>query len=317
MFGESAGVLHARVRCRGAEIDAVELQLRRPLELLTGLHGKSPDECLRLLPLLFPLCGMAHALAALQAIEASLGIEPDPAHLAARATLALADATAAHVWRTCIDWPQLAGEPVFASPVARARRLSERIAVALYPDGDWRRLGGGRLAPDAAALARACAELEQLRAETAPAVALSVLRQQLTSALAGAEGEWQARLDACFADMADATTASFERLDARLRMAPTRSETPVSSAPFADSGDGSGSVDTARGVLCYQIRIASRKVENCTLVAPTDRTFDGSGPVAPVLHRLQRADQPVLAVRWILAAFDPCIEVQVEAVAAG
>jgi hypothetical protein len=49
------------------------------------------------------------------------------------------------------------------------------------------------------------------------------------------------------------------------------------------------------------------------MVAPTDRIFCADGPVAQMLDRLARADDPLRTVRWVLAAWDPCIEVRVEA----
>jgi Ni,Fe-hydrogenase I large subunit len=313
-----AGRLDAYVRFRGVDIDAVELHLHRPLQVLAGLCGKSVDECLRLLPLLFPLCGTAHALAALRAVEAALRVEPEPAQQVARTTLALADATAAHVWRSCIDWAQLLDRPVDATQVARARRLVGQIALAMYPDGDWRRVGGGRLKPDPDALANARAELAQLRDAIDLAAAVSTTRRSLRAAIAGAGDEWLPRLDACFDGMADATMASFDALDAQLRAAPDLRATPQSfAAATAISDRGSGSAETARGELRYRVDIAAGHIAACSMIAPTDRAFAEHGPVARLLQQLDRADQPLLAVRWILAAFDPCIEVRVEAAGAG
>jgi coenzyme F420-reducing hydrogenase alpha subunit len=312
------GRLDASVHFRGADIDAVELHLHRPLQVLAGLHGRPVDECLRLLPLLFPLCGTAHALSALQAVEAALHVELEPAQRVARTALAMADATAAHVWRTCIDWPQLLDRAVDATQVARARRLVAQIAAALYPGGDWRRVGGGGLNPDPEALANARAELAELRGAFDLATALSASHRGLRAALAGAGDEWLPRLAAGFDAMADAAVASFDALDAQLRALPDLRVTSQSfAAATADSGRGSGSAETARGELRYRVDIAAGHVAACSMIAPTDRAFADHGPVAQLLQQLKRADQPLLAVRWILAAFDPCIEVRIEAAGDG
>ena len=308
------GWLGARVRCRGVDIDAVELQLHRPLQVLAGLNGRSVDECLRLLPLLFPLCGTAHALAALQAVEAALGVEPEPAQRLARATLATADAMAAHVWRTCIDWAQLLERPVDAAQVARARRLVGRIALALYPDQDWRRVGGGRLNPSLDALGNTRSELAQLRREIDLATALSATRCGLRSAMAGTSDAWLPRMDACFGGMAEAAVNCFDSLDAQLCAAADLYAMPRTFASLAAfSGHGLGRAETARGELHYRVDIVAGHVAACSMIAPTDRAFADHGPVAQLLQELKRADQPLLAVRWILAAFDPCIEVRVAA----
>lgn len=309
----SAGHLTARVRCSGRDIASIDLILDRPLRVLSGFHGKPPADCLRLLPLLFPLCGTAHVLAALQATEAAASMVPASAHAAARNTLALADMLAAQIWRSCIDWAHLTRTPAVPGPVAQARRLVERIALALYPEGDWQRIGGGRLAPDGAALAAARAELKQLRAILDLTGALVTLRTEMVRAMAGTEPEWTAFVDGCFADMVDATTANLEVLDAQLQAMVELPATPVSSALLAvEAGHGKGIVPTARGELCYELDLDAAGVRACRVCAPTDRVFAADGPVVTLLQRLRQAEDPLLAVRWIVAAYDPCIEVQIE-----
>lgn len=309
----SAGVLLAQVHSHGSDIDTIDVHLERPLRVLAGLHGKHPADCVHLLPLLFPLCGKAHALAAMQAIEAATSTLPEPAHVAARGTLALADALAAQVWRTCIDWSQLAGAAAEPGPVAQARRLVDSIARAAYPDGDWQRIGGGRLAPAAVALAAARDELRQLRTQLDLAGVQESLRAPMECAMQGTEPEWMGRVGGCFADMVDATGASFRALDAGLEAMlylPPTASSPARPAP--ETGHGIGTSLTARGELCYEFAIDSARVVACRMSAPTDRAFAPEGPVVQLLQRLRRASDPLLAVRWVLAAYDPCIEVRVE-----
>jgi len=313
MTTPGAGLLTAQVRFHGSVIEAIELKLQRPLQLLAGFHGKRPAECLRLLPLLFPLCGTAHALAALQAIEVAASMKPGLAHATARKALAVSDMLAAQVWRTCIDWAQLTGMPIAPKPVAQARRLVERIALGVYPDGDWQRLGGGRLAPDGAALAAVREDLQQLRARVDAAGDGVALRSQMVIALRGAEPEWTPRIERCFAAMSDAMATSFHALDSQLEALAQLPPAPSSDELTDQSGRGSGVALTARGELRYEFELVCAHVAACRMSAPTDREFAADGPVAQLLQRLRRADDPLLAVRWVLAGYDPCIEVQVEA----
>ena len=67
---------------------------------------------------------------------------------------------------------------------------------------------------------------------------------------------------------------------------------------------------------CYEFYIDGGRVQTCRMSAPTDRVFASDGPVVQLLQRLRQADRPLLAVRWVLAAYDPCLEVQVESVGA-
>lgn len=308
------GTLIARVRADGSRIAGVDLQLQRPLRILKALEGRTPEECLRLLPLLFPLCGSAHALAALQAVENAAGIAPDPAHVSARSTLALADAMAAHVWRECIDWMHLLQLPAEPAPVAAARRLVGQIARASYPDGDWRRPGGGRLAPDMAALEQACEALAQLQSDLQRLQASERVQDGIHQALAGAGSLWRGWLQRSISELADATRASLQILAARLKSTGMLLPVPAAADPCERlDGSGQGSVQTARGPLEYHLTMAQGRWMGCEVRSPTDRTFAPGGPATQLLARLHQAHDPLRAVRWVIAALDPCVAVEVRA----
>ena len=229
----------------------------------------------------------------------------------------MADRLAAEVWRTCIDWALLTQTPAQPRPVAQARRLVERIARAIYPDGDWQRIGGGRLAPDAIGLATVRDELRQLLGQLDLADVQAALRAQMAVALSGAAPPWTARLDACFAEMIEATSTSFRMLDAQLEVMLGLPATPPASVEQTiQTGRGIGIAPTARGELCYEFDINGGQIQTCRMSAPTDRVFGSDGPVVQLLQQLLHANDPLLAVRWVLAAYDPCLEVQVNAVGA-
>lgn len=308
------GLLTARVRAEGVRIAGVDLQLQRPLQILRGLDGRTPEECLRLLPLLFPMCGSAHALAALQAVESAAGIAADPAHEAARATLVLADAMAAHVWRECIDWMHLLQVPAEPALVAAARGLVGQIARASYPDGDWCRPGGGRLAPDLAALEQAREVVSHLQAGLQQLQASERVQDAAHLALAGAGALWRGWLQRSIADQADATRASLQVLAARLKSTGALLPVPAAAEPCERlDGSGQGSVQTARGPLEYRLTLAQGRWMGCEVRSPTDRTFAPGGPATHLLARLHQAHDPLRAVRWVIAALDPCVAVEVRA----
>lgn len=308
------GILVARVRADGSRIAGVDLQLQRPLRILTALEGRQPEEVLRLLPLLFPLCGSAHALAALQAVENAAGIAPDPAHVSARSTLALADAMAAHVWRECIDWMQLLQVPAEPATVAAARSIVGQIARASYPDGDWCRPGGGRLAPDMLGLEQACEAIAQLQSDLQRLQASERVQDGIHLALAGTGALWRGWLQRSLAELADATRASLQILAARLRSTGALLPVPAA-ASYCEQLDGSGqgSVQTARGPLECRLTLVQGRWRDCQVKSPTDRTFAPGGPATQLLARLHQAYDPLRAVRWVIAALDPCVPVEVRA----
>ena len=119
---------------------------------------------------LFPLCGTAHAVAALAAIEAALRIEVSPAQLAFRELMLLAEHGAALGWRILMDWPPLLGAsrrcapaPTSAAPLpplARSRRVRS-----------WTRIGGARLRLDRDGLHRAVSALARMLVDLFPQAA--------------------------------------------------------------------------------------------------------------------------------------------------
>ena len=78
-------------------------------------------------------------------------------------------------------------------------------------------------------------------------------------------------------------------------------------------GSGQGSVQTARGPLEYRLTLAQGRWRDCEVRSPTDRTFAPGGPATHLLARLHQAHDPLRAVRWVIAALDPCVAVEVRA----
>ena len=117
------------------------------------LAGRTPAQVMNLLPTLYSLCGTAQGLAGLEAMELASGIISGPAQRMARRFLLLAETVAEHTMGVLRDWPCLLGEEPDLTLARPIRPLVTAAKRALYPDGDWNALGGGRLAPDFAALA--------------------------------------------------------------------------------------------------------------------------------------------------------------------
>lgn len=129
--------------------------------------GKAPADILPMVALLFSLCGTAQAVAGLGAVEQAASRPAPAAHDDARALLVLAELVAEHGLALARDWPILAGQPPRLDAAKAMRTAQRALVAALYPDGDWLTIGGGRLAPDHAALT---ARLAAMRAAIDAAV---------------------------------------------------------------------------------------------------------------------------------------------------
>jgi hypothetical protein len=309
---EVGGIL-VRVQHDGPRILACGLQFKRPLEVVRVALGRAPSDFLRMLPMIFPLCGMAHAVAALRAVESAAGIVPDAAHEAARDLIALADAAAAHVWRLSLDWTVLAGLAPDPAPVAAARRAAESCQRALYPAGDWLRPGGGGLAAQPAALDAARQAFGAIFAQLELQRTLIDLRGALALALAGASPEWVPRLHGCLRVIGARMAGDFVQLLHGL-VAQREARAPAGPAMLVlGDGSGSGECATARGPLRYSAELRNGVVIACAVDAPAERAFGPGGEASRWLASLTQAARPELAARWVVAALDPCAPVRVEA----
>lgn len=303
-----AGQVRVTLLTRGAEVLSLSAQAERPLGVLRLLQGRPLVEGLRWLTLMFPLCGMAHGLAALAAVEAALGCPVDSAHQQARRLLLAADVAAAHQWRCALDWPAVAGREPDVAALAAARRRTEAIALSLYPAGDALRPGGGHLQPDAGRLA-ALAEADS--AED-PRRRLADVQNALSAALRGADTALQPAITQRLQAMAEAAIAQRAALRALLSSPPPAANPGATAAAATGVFHGSAEVETARGPLDYRISLADGLWRECLIEAPIDRLFAAEGEAGAWLQRLRCAADPVAATRWMIAALDPCAGVQIE-----
>lgn len=87
----------------------VTITSSRPVLAARILSGKTAEQVLTTLPLLFSICGTAQSRAALSAIQQTLNIRPSPEDDIARDILVLAENAKEHLIRIFLDWPKLFG----------------------------------------------------------------------------------------------------------------------------------------------------------------------------------------------------------------
>ncbi|WP_109106848.1 nickel-dependent hydrogenase large subunit [Azospirillum sp. TSO35-2] len=151
------GSVTVRLAVADGAIRRATVASRRP-RAVAALVGRTPDEAVRLAPLLFSLCGTAQGLAVARACEAALGLDAG-AHETARALLTDAEALESHGWQAVVEWPARLGQSPRPADLRDLRAATAAVAAALYPGKDALRLGGGALRPDAAALREALARM--------------------------------------------------------------------------------------------------------------------------------------------------------------
>lgn len=104
---------------------------RRP-EVSRVLEGKTPEQVVRMVPMLFSLCGRAQETAAALALEAAEGRVSDSRR--ARERQVLAEAAMEYVWRILADWPSLIHEEPAMESLAQIRSRLKQAAGQSWQD---------------------------------------------------------------------------------------------------------------------------------------------------------------------------------------
>jgi len=156
------GSLELSIRVEDGLFSAVSVINRRPLSIASAFTGQSAEAAVGLCARLFSICRRAQGLASAQAVEKATGLTAPKAQIHARELLLLAETVLEHAGRSLLVWPDYVGQPVRLMELKALRGALADFHLALYPDGDWMRPGGGRLAPDHPQLTRRLAQAAQL-----------------------------------------------------------------------------------------------------------------------------------------------------------
>jgi hypothetical protein len=323
--GDIAGGIVLSAGLADGRITRVSLHSTRNLRAGRALIGRPVHEAARLVPLLFPLCGMAQTAAFVAALEAASGQAPSPAQVVARQLLVAGERAVNVSWRIALDWTGLAGLPQRPAIVAEVRRLASALPATLGIVGPWAVTGGIRLSPDRAALTALARAFDRILATLFPEAADPSLGPSDLARVLSLRGSVPARLiaealtlDPAFGRHRFAMLGmpSLSWFDARLAgdagfvARPTRDGTPAETGPLAQGGDETvAAVSRAWGpglaarlfaaareaiTLPAQIDALSRWVEADEPAALSVSTGAGTGLAltarGPLAHRVVVAD---------------------------
>lgn len=315
--GIDPGCIRLRLGSAGGRISAVSVISERPA-VAQALRGRPADDAVRLVPLLFALCGKAQGRAAELALAAARGLDC-AAHIDAAIQ---AEVMREHLWRWLLDLPPLLGEASLQAEFragAACITAGQRVELAGLLDAPCfadlsRRLSAitdavdstSRLLPllDAQASltlwpqfdADFCREPHWLgRAAETGALA----RRQNLSAAGAFAARWLARLE----ELRD-WAAGREKVGAG----------GTASAVEAGPGRGRALAETARGLLMHEIALDGERIADYFIVAPTEWNFHPQGPLAGWLTGRDAGDREELKAftARAVAALDPCVRWELE-----
>ncbi|WP_446808409.1 Ni,Fe-hydrogenase I large subunit [Methylomonas sp. 2BW1-5-20] len=130
-----AGEISIEVTHRAGQVCSVKIGSTRP-DAARVLIGKTPEQVLSMVPLLFSLCGNAQAYSALLACRAALRMPSQPQAAAARECLVQLESVREHAWRILLDWPGLLGGAADKDTVAGLLKLDRQFKSCLFGDSE-------------------------------------------------------------------------------------------------------------------------------------------------------------------------------------
>lgn len=156
-----AGSIRIDLYHRSGNANHVQIASTRPDAVAQLLIGKTPEQALETIPLLFTLCGNAQAYAALLACQSALNIKADPEADSARSMLVQLETLREHAWRILLDWPGFAGLAQNKKALAALLKFDALFKRYLFRHGEAFKLHS-RLNIDAEQIINLIDELEVL-----------------------------------------------------------------------------------------------------------------------------------------------------------
>jgi len=112
--------------------DEVRVTSSRPVFASRILIGKSPQQALDVIPLLFNVCDIAQARAGLLAMQK----RSEPAQETARDILVLVETAREHLLRVLLDYPKLFGFDMSSASLPEISQLNQLWKKALFKEGN-------------------------------------------------------------------------------------------------------------------------------------------------------------------------------------
>lgn len=298
-------------RHAGHRATIVPAQMQLYPETLVGL---SVDDALRLVPLVWNVCGAAQE----GAFRAALGLPVDDALTKRIVREAIRD----HLLHLCVRLPAALGLRPQPAIVAAFNVREGEAANRIFP--------GGGMPHDVATLRRVCAEEKSLGSELlssavssaapfcaaqAPLITGQDAREGFLHAQQGPTENSAASRNASHPLLVD-ISETFGRgvlwriagrmvdLEALAHGAP--------SAPPAHGRGGYGAAIAARGTMLIRASERASLLENFERIAPTDCAFATGGVATQLMEALPPDNTAMSRAETLLSVLDPCVPARVE-----
>ncbi len=142
------GRLNIGLSTESGRVSQVRIDSTRPVHASRVFHGKDVADALRMLPMLFSICGTAQACAGIRACEQARGVSSGPRIENIRDSLVRMETLREHLWRILLDWPLFLDESQEKSGMADMLSLQRDYRQALTAGYDPFQQPGDSYVPD-------------------------------------------------------------------------------------------------------------------------------------------------------------------------
>jgi len=118
-----------------SNVDSVDISSSRPLHASKILIGKTPEQALTIIPLLFNICSVAQSRAALLSIQQCMQIASKPEMEISRDMLVSVENAKEHMHRIFLDWPRLFNQDANNPNLPYLSQLINSFKTALFHQG--------------------------------------------------------------------------------------------------------------------------------------------------------------------------------------
>jgi len=309
-----SGSVLIRLTCVNDQVSSVLVLSERP-DVMPVLRGRTSAQAVKLVSMLFALCGQAQACAGTHALAAARGTACEPYLDPSVQKEVLRE----HLWRWMLDLPPLLGEAAMQKEFVIAAQLLNKDARAELQQllsnpritsmrSQLSAMNESRSSPlpllpilDAISslkewprLDNKFSRLPEWHGAAAETGAIARYPQQAQKVGSFFSSRWLARLN--------------ELLDWCDGKDQVGAGGTVSSACVANN-IGRSLVETARGLLMHEIILDGDRVQDYVIVAPTEWNFHPQGVLPKLIQGTSTHDRDALQhhVALLIATLDPCV----------
>lgn len=123
-----------RIDCTRGAPPRASVSIDRAVHAARAFVGRSADEVMAAVSLLFTVCSTAQTVAAWHALTAADGRPVSQELVAAHAVLVRLEIAREHLWRMLIDWPRFTAAPAAPEALTAMRQLVASGAAGLFDD---------------------------------------------------------------------------------------------------------------------------------------------------------------------------------------